>query len=192
MIQPNPMNLFAVKSKNMSILTNLQSACARLRELAGEQEALEERRDKAKAEIAEASKERLTPQLEAKIFRATNIITVCDARLARLESASESEAAGVRAIYHEARRAWNLCCERRRELARASFLTACLPHFDNDETLTAERLAGIMPLPLVRACRAGFSGFVGLAETPANLLREIECFITHVQRQSEQNGIPLE
>jgi len=186
------MKLFATKPNTMNILSTLKAAVPRMAEFAEEKKTLEDRRAKAQAEISEAGKDKLTPQSEAKIFRASNIVTVCDARLARLQSAAETEADQIRAEYEAVRGTWNRKCEINRELRRSEFLTANLRFFDNNERATAERLAGILPLPLARAARAGWNGFSGTPDTPENLLKEIECFINHVEEHSELTGIPIE
>jgi hypothetical protein len=178
----------------MKILDELKSAIANLSESAEEKALLEERREKAQAEITAAAQDKITDKIEARISRASNIVTVCNARLAKLESGSEAEAQQIKALYLEARAAWNKTCETRRELARASFLTACLPHFDYNEKLTAEMLAGILPLPLARISRAGFNGNFRHAddETPFTILSDVQTFIGHVEYQSKQNGIPID
>jgi len=175
----------------MNTLSPLKAALPRLAEFADERKALEDRRAKAQAEITEAGKEKLTPAIEAKIGQASNIVTVCDARLANLQSAAETEADQIRAKYEAVRETWNRKCAVKRELCRSEFLTANLRFFDNNEQATAERLAGILPLPLARAARAGWNGFSGIPDTPENLIKEIECFITHVETMSAEVGIPI-
>ena len=176
----------------MNMLTNLKAAIANLTELDAERKSLEDRRAKAQAEIAAAASEKMTDRVEAKISRASNVATVCDVRLAKLESGSQPEADAVRTIYHAVRADWNRKVAVRRELARASFLNACLPHFDNDEKLCAERLAGILPLPLARLGRCGWIGFFPPPITAFDLLREIQCFINSVESESAANDIPIE
>jgi hypothetical protein len=174
------------------ILDTLKSSIADLSGWAEEKKSLEERRRKAQADIADASNEKITPPIEAKIGRASNIIAVCDARLSRLESGAASAADQVREIYLAARDAWNKLVAVRRELARAEFLTANIRFFDNDEKVTANRLAGILPLLLARLGRASWNGFFGGPNTPFDLLAEINCFIGHIQRHSQENGIPID
>ena len=176
----------------MNMIDKLRAAIANLSELREEKKGLEERRAKAQAEISAAANDKITDKIEARISRASNVVTVCGARLARLEAGSQSEANELCALYEVCRDAWNLACARRRELCRASFLNACLPHFDNSEAITAERLAGIMPLPLVRASRAGWNLMPHPNATPFDILQQVETFIGHVQRHSEENGIPIE
>ncbi len=186
------MKLFNVNNKSMTILNDLKAALANLSDLAAEKSELEQRRAKAQSEIAALGQEKITPQMEAKVGRLSATIAVCDTRLAHLESNAQSEADAVKAIYLTARETWNKRCKVRREMARASFLTSCLPHFDHDEAVTAERLSGIMPLPLVRAARAGWNLCSGPRQTAFEFLREVETFIGHVERHSSQSGIPIE
>lgn len=186
------MKRFNINNKSMNILSDLKSAIANLSELAAEQNELEQRRGKAQSEIAALGQEKITPQIEAKVGRLSNIIAVCDTRLAHLQASSQSEADAVKSIYLTARDTWNKQCEVRREMARASFLIACLPHFGNSEAMTADRLAGIMPLPLVRAARAGWNLASSPQQTAFDLFREVETFIGHIDRHSALIGIPIE
>jgi hypothetical protein len=176
------------------ILDDLKSAIANLSEFAQEKAGLVERRQKAKAEITAAADEKLTPQIEAKIARASNVMAVCDARLARLETGLAGEAEAVWSTYTAARSQWNKAVAVRRELARAAFHTANLPFFNNDEHLTAQVLAGVLPPSLYAIGRAGWDGCYISNElrTPEFTLREIETFLGHVERQAELNGIPIE
>ena len=175
------------------ILDTLKSSIADLSGWAEEKKSLEERRRKAQADITDASNEKLTSQVEAKIGRASNIVTVCDVRLSHLESGAESVADQIRETYYSARGLWNKLVARRRELARASFLNACLPHFDNDEGLVSDRLAGIMPMPVARLSRGvAWDGFFPPPKSAFDLLQEIELFMDHIKRKSEENGIPIE
>jgi hypothetical protein len=175
------------------LLDTLKAAIADLSEWAAEKTSLEERRRKAQADIADAANEKLTPQIEAKIGRASNIIAVCDARLAHLETVAEEQDDEIREIYFGAKALWNKQVVTRRELARASFLNACLPFFDNDEAVTADRLAGIMPAAVARLSRGvAWSGFFPPPKSVFELLREIECFLSHVERKSEDYRIPID
>ena len=186
------MNLLSVNNKSMNILSNLKSAIANLAELADEKASIEQRRAKAKAEIAAAGQEKMTPQIEAKVCHASNVIAVCDARLAHLESSSKAEADAIHGIYMETRAKWNKLCAVRRELARDSFLTACMPFFDNNEKLTAERLDGILTLPMARLGRAGANSMPRPDASPFALLQHVQGFLGFVERQAEKNSIPID
>lgn len=174
------------------ILSELKDAIANLRELAAEKTELEQRRAKAQSDLAAAAEEKITDKVEARITRASNVVIVCNARLAKLESGSEGEADQIRQIYLAARKAWNDTVAVRRELARAEFLQANVKFFSFDEKVTADRLAGILPLTLARIARSGWSGFWPPPTDPFGLLREIECFLSSVEMESAANGIPIE
>jgi hypothetical protein len=80
----------------------------------------------------------------------------------------------------------------RRELARASFLNTCLPFFDHDERVTAERLAGILTIPMAKIGRAGWNLRLRPDDSPSAMLNQVTSFIEHVERQARDNGIPLD
>jgi hypothetical protein len=176
------------------ILTSLRTVIANLSEARAEQNLIQERRKKAQSEIATAASDKLTPQIEAKIARASNVIAVCDARLARIGTGFAGEVDGVLQTYDTARSLWNKAVAVHRELARARFLDANKSFWENDEGRTAKALAGILPPALYAIGRAGWDGCYISNElrTPEFTLREIESFLSHIERQSGLNGIAIE
>jgi sugar-specific transcriptional regulator TrmB len=176
----------------MNIIQKLKNNIGNLHELADEKKELEERRARALREIAEAGQNAITDKIEMRILRASNVVTICNSRLAHLESGSADEAAAIREIYMAARASWNKACDVRRELARAEFLTANLRFFDNSEEITATRLAGVMTPALVRMARAGWNLMLRPDDSPFAILQQVETFIGHVERLSKETGIPID
>jgi hypothetical protein len=98
----------------------------------------------------------------------------------------------LREIYNGAKAQWNRACIVRRELVRVQFLDANKAFWGNDEGRTADALAGILPPQIYNIGRGGWDGFWPPPQTPEGLVKEIECFVSHIERKSEELGIPIE
>jgi len=174
---------------NLRILKN---AAAPLQELAEEKLALAQKEEKAQVEIATLSAGKLDEKAEQKITRCSAVITICRSRRERLESGLAPQMQELREVYFAAKDQWNRACAVRRELVRARWLDANKPFWSNDEGRTADALAGILPPEIYVIGRAGFHGFWPPAETPEGLVKEIECFVNHVEGRCELIGVPVE
>ncbi len=187
------MNVFAVNKKH-NMLTKLKNAVRNARQAADELSSLDAKESKAQGEIDAAAKEGPLddPKVAARINRASAMISGCRARRAALQSCVCPAITSLENLYDGMRNYWNTQCAERRELERASFLTACLPYWDNDEGLTANGLAGILPPRLARYARAGWNGPWHGARSDAELVSIVETFIGHIESKSAELGIPLE